>query len=148
MKMLLLLASLMASKVTASNPERLNAQAVEDYRMGRFQQAEGGFRAALEGWVHANPASAKERALAGVNLGAVLMVEGRYAEAESVLTEFIGTLQMLDGQDSPDAARATYSLAALYQEVGRHADAERLGRGALAGLARGPHAGASGRGQG
>src|SRR5690348_18335547 len=114
MRMLLLLLSVAVSSHTASSPDRLNAEAVEYFKQARYQDAEAGFRGAWQGWSHAGPQYARDHALAGMNLGTVLRIEGRFAEAETVLTQSLKQLETIGGQESPDAARAATALAILY----------------------------------
>ena len=130
MRMLLLLLSAAVSSHTASSPDRLNAAAVEHFKQARYQDAEAGFRGAWQGWSHAGPQCARDHALAGMNLGTVLRIEGRFAEAETVLTQSRKNWKLISGQDSPDAARAATALAILYQTWGRPLQAEPLAQSA------------------
>jgi Flp pilus assembly protein TadD len=73
----------------------------------------------------ANPRPAL-RAATVANLGALRMLQGRYAEAEPLL-EHLAALERLDKGDSRRAA-VLHGLASLYATQGRRAEADRIER--------------------
>ena len=80
-----------------------------------------------------------------MNLGTVLRIEGRFAEAETVLTQSLKQLETISGQESADAARAATALAILYETWGRPLQAEPLAQSAAQSLAHDPAASESDR---
>jgi tetratricopeptide (TPR) repeat protein len=124
--MLLLLLFLAAPGCAASSPYQLNAEAVEEYKQGHYPEAEAGFRRALEAWGQVAHPVERDRAVASLNLGTVLRIEGRYQDAQIFIDESLQQLEAAAGPDSLDVARAASGLAALYQAWGRPAAAEPL----------------------
>src|SRR4051794_31266318 len=125
MRILLVLLSLVISG-GASSPYQLGFEAMEHYRAARYREAEAGFRKAVDAWGPAGPQFARERALAVLNLGTVVRIKGRYAEAQALLTEALLDLERISGRDSLDAGRACSALAALYLAMARPVEAEIL----------------------
>lgn len=109
------------------NPAQLNAAGLELYHQGRFVEAEAAYRRSLAAWDRLGPQTALSRAITSGNLGAVLQVEGRYAEAQSLLATCLQQVETITGPQSPDAARANESLASLYVAWGSPDRAEPYG---------------------
>ncbi len=109
-----------------TSPYQLGFEAMDHYRNARYTEAEAGFRRALEAWNHAGPQFARDRALAMLNLGTVIRIEGRHAEAREFLTEALRDLERISGPESLDAGRAAMALAALTRASGKPAQTEIL----------------------
>ena len=124
----------------ASSPYQLGFDAMEHYRHARYAEAEAGFRRTLDAWDHAGPQFARDRAIAVLNLGTVVRIQGRHAEARALLTEALLDLEKTSGRESLDAGRAASALAALYQASARPAEAEILASRACRIFARDPGA--------
>ena len=110
----------------ASSPYQLGFEAMEHYRAARYREAEAGFRSAVEAFGKAGGQFARDRAIAVLNLGTVVRLQGRHAEAQALLTEALLDLERTSGRDSLDAGRAAIALAAVYAESGRPVEAEIL----------------------
>jgi tetratricopeptide (TPR) repeat protein len=127
--MFLLLLSLATVDRPHASPYQLNADALTHFRQGRYREAETGFQKALDAWTYADPVQfARDRAVTLLNLGTVLRIEGRYAEAEPLLAEALRTLEEQSGPRSLDCARAAGALAALYRGWARPVAAEPLAK--------------------
>jgi len=125
--MLLLLLSLATTDRPPASPYQLNAEALEHFKAARYHEAEAGFQRALDSWTYADPvAFARDRAATMLNLGTVLRVEARYAEAEPLLAEALWTMEAESGPASLDCARAASALGALYEAWGKPVAAEPL----------------------
>jgi tetratricopeptide (TPR) repeat protein len=120
----------------ASSPYQLSFDAMEHYSAARYREAEAGFRQAVDAWGAAGPRFVRDRAIAVLNLGTVVRIQGRHAEAQALLTEALLDLEKTSGRDSLDAGRAASALAAHYQASGRPAEAENLAGRACRILAR------------
>jgi tetratricopeptide (TPR) repeat protein len=66
------------------------------------------------------------------NLAMIYEKQGRYAEAEPLLTRALAIQEKALGPDHPDVADSLNNLATLYAEQGRYAEAEQLYKRALA----------------
>jgi tetratricopeptide (TPR) repeat protein len=148
MGLLLLLLSLAAPGRAVTSPYQLSAEAMEQYNQARYREAEAGFRRAFEAWGNAGPAFARDRAIAGINLGTVLRIQGRYGDAERLLADSLHSLEAIGGPNSLDAARAASGLAVLYQTLGRIPEAETLAARAHQVFSREPKATESDRANG
>jgi len=99
-------------------PAKANSLAMELFYAGRYREAEPLYRAALAGWERMGAAAARNRIVTAVNLGTLLRVEGRMAEAESVLLDCIRRAEALEpagsGKSSVEWAHAAGSLGAVY----------------------------------
>src|SRR5690242_6910080 len=126
MMMLVLVTAFAVAGGAASSPYQINADALELYKQAHYREAEEGFRRALQAWADAGPDFAHDHAAAALNLGTVLRVEARYAEAEPILLEALRQFESLTGKNSVESARAAAALSALYQAWGRQADAAPL----------------------
>jgi tetratricopeptide (TPR) repeat protein len=119
MRVLLVLLSLAAhGQAVAASPYQLNFEALEHYRAARYEQAAAGFRQALEAWAAAGPRFARDRAVAAMNLGTVLRIQGRHWEAEALLSQALRDFEAISGAESLDAGRAAGALAALHHARG------------------------------
>jgi tetratricopeptide (TPR) repeat protein len=97
------------------NAAQLNALGMELYEYGRKEEVERVYRQSLEAWDRLGPKVAGSRAITAGNLGSLLMVEGRYEEAEPLLIEHFRNAEIADAH-SLDTARAASALAALQYE--------------------------------
>jgi eukaryotic-like serine/threonine-protein kinase len=59
-------------------------------------------------------------------LGVVFRIQGRYAEAEPVLTEILGIRRRTQGENNPDTLFAMGNVGLLYRDEGRYAKAEAM----------------------
>lgn len=119
-------------------PNELNSVAVEFFYQARYPEAEGLYRRALAAWDRMGPAAAADRAVTAANLGTLLKVAGRYAEAEPLLLSRYEQLLTSSGPDSVETARAASALAALYVARGQLDKAEPLAARAHSALAKHP----------
>lgn len=124
MRMLLLVLCVAVGGGAASSPYQLKGEALEQFKQTRYREAEAGFRLAYDAWRQAGPGFERDRAITTLNLGTVLRIEARYAEAEPLLVAALRELEATTGAGSLDTGRAAIALASLYQAWGRPVDAE------------------------
>ena len=100
------------------SPMQSSALALERFYAGRYREAEPLYRAALAGWDRMGAVAVRDRIVTAVNLGTLLRVEGRMAEAEPVLLDCIRRAEALEpaasGKSSVEWAHAASGLGALY----------------------------------
>ena len=102
----------------------LNEHALSVHAAGRFSEAEGLYRQALEiaratiGETHPNYASDLN------NLAAVVLAQGRYDEAEGLYRQALDIDRATIGETHPDYATRLNNLAAVVQSQGKFAAAE------------------------
>jgi tetratricopeptide (TPR) repeat protein len=136
-----LLLSLASVDRPPASPYQLNAEALEQFKQARYREAEKEFQRALDAWTYADPVKfARDRAVTMLNLGTVLRIESRYAEAEPLLAEALWTLEAESGPESLDCARAASALAAVYRAWAKPVAAEPLAKRAWTILERTPSA--------
>ena len=109
----------------------LNEHALSVHAAGRFSEAEGLYRQALEiaratiGETHPNYASDLN------NLAAVVLAQGRYDEAEGLYRQALDIGRATIGETHPNYATHLNNLAAVVKAQGRYDEAEGLYRQAL-----------------
>ncbi|WP_074785559.1 tetratricopeptide repeat protein [Roseovarius tolerans] len=109
----------------------LNEHAVNSKSLGRYEEAEGLYREALEidratiGEGHSNYATSLN------NLALVVEAQGRYAEADGLYREVLAIDRATIGERHQTYAIGLNNLAVVVQAQGRYAEAERLYREAL-----------------
>jgi tetratricopeptide (TPR) repeat protein len=113
------------------NARELSRNASELYAAARYTEAEPLYRKAVEAWAQAGPESARDGAIDKRNLGAVLRVMGRFAEAEPLLLESVTELEAT-GASGIERWRALDNLAALYRIQGSLSKAEEFASNAVA----------------
>jgi len=121
--LLLVLAVCPVCAVDRESAVQLNARGMEMYRAGRYQEAEGFYRQALE-------SPTPQRTAILTNLGEVLRAMARYREAEPVLVEAVAQMDA-SGEAGANMSHALCSLAALYRIKGSLVKAERVARRAI-----------------
>ncbi|QQE65135.1 hypothetical protein GFS31_18200 [Leptolyngbya sp. BL0902] len=110
---------------------RINAQGVELYEAGRFDEAEPLFQESLRilggllGDSHPDVASSLN------NLASTYQAQGRYGEAELLFQEALEISHEHLGNSHPDVAQSLDHLASLYHDQGRYGEAEPLYQEAL-----------------
>src|SRR5690349_11270222 len=114
----------LCSAAADPTPIDLNAQAIQLFQQARYPEAEQAYRQALAGWDRMGPAAVASRAVTEGNLGTLFRVEGRYADAQPLLLDWLHESEAAAGPDSISVARASTSLAALFEAQVRLADAE------------------------
>ena len=97
---------------------------------GDYARAEEGFRGALAMWQRLGDSS--EAATTGRGLASALMQQGRFDEAEGLLSRALEVHGRLPDRDSVELAESLYRLATLHRLQGEMAAAEPLLRRALA----------------
>jgi CHAT domain-containing protein/Flp pilus assembly protein TadD len=112
--------------------DRLNQQAVQFYRQGRYADAEPLFKRALAIREKALGPDHPDIATSLNNLAGLYRQQGRYADAEPLFKRSLAIYEKALGPDHPDVATALGNLALLYNNQGRYADAEPLYKRALA----------------
>ena len=100
-----------AAEMSAPEQTALGAQL---YSQARYHEAELVFRQALAAWERLGPAGARDHAVTGGNLGAVLRIEGRFAEAETILLDSLHETETVTGLNSSETGHAASNLASLY----------------------------------
>ena len=109
----------------------LNEHAINQSALGRFAEAEGLYREALEidrstiGEGHPDYATRLN------NLANVVQAQGRFGEAEGLYREALEIDRATIGEGHPEYAKHLNNLAGLVQAQGRFAEAEGLYREAL-----------------
>jgi tetratricopeptide (TPR) repeat protein len=115
------------ARLGASDADTLRALktvAVCWHSLGRLDEAESGFRQALDGLTAALGPDEPETLAAAENLAAVLAKRGRYAEAEPPLRRVVEARRRTLRPDHPDMLQSLTSLAGvlIYQEKTAEAD--------------------------
>jgi hypothetical protein len=111
---------------------RLNQQALELYRAGRYAEAEALIRESLAILREQLGADHPDVATSLNNLAALYRVQGRYGEAEPFHQQSLTIRREQLGADHPAVATSLNNLAALYQDQGRYGEAEPLYQESLA----------------
>ena len=111
---------------------RLNQQALELYRAGRYAEAEALIRESLAILREQLGADHPDVATSLNNLAALYRVQGRYGEAEPFHQQSLTIRREQLGADHPAVATSLNNLAALYQDQGRYVEAEPLYQESLA----------------
>lgn len=99
---------------------------------GRAGEAEPLYRASLAAWKVSLGPVHRKTAMATENLAATLATLDRPGEAFELYREAMGIREQLDGADAASVARAARFAANLALKLDRNADAEILGKRALA----------------
>jgi tetratricopeptide (TPR) repeat protein len=115
----------------AETPSELNNRGVDLYRQARYTDAEGAYRAALDGWKQ-TPGAARDEAVTLNNLAVLYRAKARYADALAAQQESIGRLRAIEGDEGRGLALALANLADLQRLTGDAARAESTAREALA----------------
>ena len=105
---------------------QLNALALQFHNLSRYRDAELLYGRSLAAWNKLGPSAAHDLVLTAFNLGNLLRIEGRYAEAETLLENCLQQAEASAGPNSPDTGLAASGLAAVYQAWGKLEDAESL----------------------
>ncbi|PXF55240.1 MAG: hypothetical protein C4B58_15175 [Deltaproteobacteria bacterium] len=106
--------------------KQLNAQVVNAYRQGKYQQgialAEEAYHYALEhlGTEHPDTLTSMN------NLAALYQSQGRYSEAELLYKQALQLREKVLGKEHPNTLGSMNNLAALYRSQGRYSEAEPL----------------------
>ena len=111
--------------------KRLNQQAIQLYRQGRYGEAEPRLKQALE--IHRRVLGDDHPATATSfnNLALLYRAQGRYGEAEPLFQKALEICRRVLGDDHPNTATSFNNLALLYQSQGRYGEAEPLFQQAL-----------------
>ena len=111
--------------------KRLNQQAIQLYRQGRYGEAEPRLKQALE--IHRRVLGDDHPATATSfnNLALLYRAQGRYGEAEPLFQKALAIRRRILGDDHPDTASSLNNLAELYRAQGRYGEAETLYQQAL-----------------
>ncbi|MBZ5577496.1 MAG: tetratricopeptide repeat protein [Acidobacteriia bacterium] len=104
-----------------SDPAQLHALALQMQSAGRYREAESLYRQALEA---CGSGAAAQAAITRGNLGGLLILLGRYAEAEPLLLHCLRDAEASTGPDSMEAGSAALHLAALYRAWNQAPQAE------------------------
>jgi CHAT domain-containing protein len=112
--------------------QRLNAQVLEYYAAGQYQQAIPLAQRALAITEKAGGPEHPDTATALNNLAALYDATGAYAEAEPLYQRALEITEKTLGCDHPSTAIALNNLAELYRVIGAYAEAEPLYQRALA----------------
>jgi len=116
----------------SNDPEALNKQVIELYRVGQYAAAVPLAERYAEEMKSRYGAEAPQYATALNNLAELYRAHGRYADAEPLYQRAIAITEKTLGRDNPDVGIRLNNLALLYQAQGRYADAEPLYQRSLA----------------
>jgi tetratricopeptide (TPR) repeat protein len=117
--------------VALRRAEELNAEAVQLFRKGQYEEAIPKAREALGIREKALGPEHPDVAQSLNNLAALYRAQGRYGEAEPLHRRALGVREKALGPEHPDVALSLDNLAELYQAQGRFGEAEPLYRRAL-----------------
>ncbi|MCC3450425.1 MAG: tetratricopeptide repeat protein [Microcoleus sp. PH2017_40_RAT_O_B] len=123
--------SVIAQSDELAEAERLNEQAVQLYKQGKYDEAIPlaeqalAIRRKVLGQDHPSVATSLN------NLAALYESQGRYREVEPLYRKALEMRQRLLGNEHPDVAASLNNLAALYALQGRYSEAEAFYRKAL-----------------
>jgi tetratricopeptide (TPR) repeat protein len=93
---------------------KLEARAVDAYRLGDYRNAEAFHRQAIA----TSPSADPETAVAWSNLGLAIYQQGRYPEAEQAFTRALSMQQQLFGESDPVLAKTLNNLALVQRSRG------------------------------
>jgi CHAT domain-containing protein/Tfp pilus assembly protein PilF len=112
--------------------QRLNAQVLQYYAMGQYQQAIPLAQRALAITEKALGPEYPDIAVALNNLAELYRATGAYAKAGPLFQRALAITKRALGPEHPDTAAVLNNLATLYQATGAYVEAEQLYRRALA----------------
>jgi tetratricopeptide (TPR) repeat protein len=95
-----------------------NNQAVKLFAQGLYAEAEPLYRKALAAALDAGAAAVRERAVTESNLGALLRLTGRFAEAGSLLNGSLQAMAGIAGMEAVSVERTLSNLVALNRATG------------------------------
>ena len=101
----------------------LTALGIVRNAQGQYQEAESLLLAAIAA---TPPSDSLELVNAGTNLGIALADQGRYIEGVEAVERSVEILGLIAGEDAPRTILERGILAAIYNEMGRWQDAERI----------------------
>src|SRR6202041_1510128 len=104
----------------------MNGVAIDDYLMGRYDEAEKLFGEVLQ--LRREVSGSEERNTLGAmaNLSATYQVQGQYDKAEPLQRELLATRTRLFGPEHPDTMESMQLLANTLSSEHKEADAEKL----------------------
>ena len=115
----------------ADTATSLNNQGVQLYSQARYGEAEHVYRKVLDLPVESGTEAARVRAVTAGNLGTLLRVTGRYAEACRMLLESLTEMEGNSASAPVEVLRTLENLASSYQAMGDLTSAETYARKAV-----------------
>ncbi len=110
----------------------LNALAIAEHNLEKFNDAEANFKQALAIFTSVEGAESKNAAPVLNNLGTLYLDLGRYADADKATQQALAITIKLVGENSIDVATAETNLAIIFEKEDKYAEAETYFKKAIA----------------